>query len=275
MGPKPPAKNRTPPPAKGTSPGSKLKAQLERINQATKKLADEKLQLALKVQKQQEEMELKEQKKAAKLQKAADKEREQALKKRSRWTDEDRFNLIAAYKECSELYEDTNDKAVRFASRSAFQKEFFSSEVNRARHNLEPWDADQCLRQIESLTDLYKKIHDKCQRTGGGGLIDTLDAHQMAEPLYNAIAELYQTHQGINVKDIAESGVNSDKEESDDTPEAGPEAAQEDNDSSDSDLDQDWDPDLERSYNSQIVDDVRDEPEPTGKCIAVKETRCN
>ncbi|KAJ3227259.1 hypothetical protein HDU78_010081 [Chytriomyces hyalinus] len=81
----------------------------------------------------------------------------------------------------------------------------------------------------------------------------------MAEPLYNAIAQLYQTHQGINVKDIAESGVNSDKEESDNTPEAGPEAAQEDNDSSDSDLDQDQ----ERSNNSQIVDDVRDEPEPT------------
>ncbi|KAJ3227258.1 hypothetical protein HDU78_010080 [Chytriomyces hyalinus] len=114
--PKPPAKNRTPPPAKSMSPPPAK----TRINQATKKLADEKVQLALKVQKQQEEMELKEQKKAAKLQKAADKEREQALKKRSRWTDEDRFDLIAAYKECSELYKDTNDKAVGFASRLAF-----------------------------------------------------------------------------------------------------------------------------------------------------------
>ncbi|KAJ3377278.1 hypothetical protein HDU80_003388, partial [Chytriomyces hyalinus] len=233
-------------PAKNKSPNSKLNARLDKINQAAKKLADEKVQLALKVQKQQEEKELKEQKKAVKLQKAADKEREQALKRQIKWTDDAKYDLIAAYKDCLELYLDTNSKAIGFAPRSAFRKEFFDNEVHRARHNLESWDGDQCLQQIEALTDLYK-------RTGGGGLNDTLERHQMPEQLYNAVRLLYQDHKGVNVTDITESGVNNDKDTSDDVSEAGGEVCQ--------DGEEDMDLDLDRLDDVQFLYDAHDEPE--------------
>ncbi|KAI8819271.1 hypothetical protein BJ741DRAFT_170815 [Chytriomyces cf. hyalinus JEL632] len=203
-------------PVKTKSAVSRLNARLEKLNNAAKKLEEEKLQVALDLQKSNEVIQAREQKKQVKEQKAALKAQKAEESKRKQWSDDERQDLIAAFKECLELYEDTNNKALGYIPRSIFRKEFFESEVNRARHNLESWDGDQCLRQIDALTDLYKQIFDTCRKTGGGGggggLHDTLAKRQMSETLYNAIGGIYEGHPAINMKGMLESGITNEKD---------------------------------------------------------------
>ncbi|KAJ3253105.1 hypothetical protein HDU77_004743, partial [Chytriomyces hyalinus] len=98
---------------KPKSPKSKLKAQIDKNNQAAKKVADQKARLALREQRNR----VKEEgvrKLEIKQQKALAKEKELASKKRVRWTDDERFDLLAAFKECTEVYLDVNEKTVGF-----------------------------------------------------------------------------------------------------------------------------------------------------------------
>ncbi|KAI8822747.1 hypothetical protein BJ741DRAFT_678882 [Chytriomyces cf. hyalinus JEL632] len=197
---------------KPKSPKSRLKAQMDKNNQAAKKVADQKAKLALREQRNRVQEEARVRKLEIKQQKAAAKEKELALKRRLTTldrTEDERYELLAAFKECTELYMDVDEKAVGFVPRAGFRKEFFDNEVNRARHNLESWDGDQCLRQIDSLTELYKKIYDTCQQTGGGGLNDTLQKFQIPHLMYTAIGDIYEFHHRVKVTSLVESGFHS------------------------------------------------------------------
>ncbi|KAJ3279675.1 hypothetical protein HDU79_000375 [Rhizoclosmatium sp. JEL0117] len=194
---------------KTVSPSSKAKLAREKAEAQLKKAKEVQDKLRVKEQKRMEKERLekeKEERKRIKDVAKVSKDLADAAKARTVWKEADRVNAVAMKKEAKEMHLQISASVVGFTPEGRYIRDFFETDANRERHNLLHMTGEQIESQLSNLTTVYKKVHDLCLATGGGGLLDQLSRHNLSAALYEAIGELYKDHAAVNVGPARESG---------------------------------------------------------------------